>query len=227
MPTAKPCELPRRPIGRVLLACALLAAACAAPPPEPAPALRAAPDPEVYRRADAARLKLLEREVERLTADVRAAEETLVAIESGLRGSHTRAEVVSLLAEARIELTRAAKRAPWRAAEAEEARRKLDEADQELAAGHVGSALFFVSRSSRIAKGLLAEADRVARTQGTRRVDGSRVNLRAEASTESAVVAVLPVALPVFPELEEGEWVLVRTALGQVGWIHTSLLRAR
>jgi hypothetical protein len=130
-----------------------------------------------------------------------------------------------MLAESRIELARAAKRAPWRAAEAEEARSKLDEADRELAAGHVGSALFFVSRTSRIAKGLIAEADLVARTRGTRRVDGSRVNLRAEASTESPVLAVLPSALPVFPELEEGEWVLVRTAFGQVGWIHASLLR--
>jgi hypothetical protein len=225
MPTPKLRQPRRRPTGRSWIVCALLAAACAGPPQAPPEPARATPDPEVYRRADAARVKLLEREVERLAADVRAAEETMIAIESGLRGSHTRAEAVSMLAESRIELARAAKRAPWRAAEAEEARSKLDEADRELAAGHVGSALFFVSRASRIAKGLLAEADLVARTRGTRRVDGSRVNLRADASTESAVLAVLPSALPVFPELEEGEWVLVRTALGQVGWIHASLLR--
>lgn len=195
------------------------------PPPEPAPVV--SPDPSVYRRADADRMRLLELEVDRLQADLRLAEQALVAVESGLRGGQTRAEAVSVLAEARIEVDRAAKRAPWRAESVVEARAKLDEADRELAAGHIGSAVFFVSRASRIAATLLAEAELVGTTPTTRYVKGARVNLRAEPTTESPVVAVLPVQLPVFPEADTGEWVLVRTVSGKVGWVHASLLHGR
>jgi hypothetical protein len=172
-------------------------------------------------------MRLLELEVDRLQADLRLAEQALVAVESGLRGGQTRAEAVSVLAEARIEVDRAAKRAPWRAEAVAEARAKLDEADRELGAGHIGSAVFFVSRASRIAATLLAEAELVGKTPTTRYVKGARVNLRAEPTTESPVVAVLPVQLPVFPEADTGEWVLVRTVSGKVGWVHASLLRGR
>ena len=216
-------------------AAALLASGCAqrgaapapAPPPPSEPAAATAPDPAVYRRADADRMKLLELEVERLQADLRSAEQALVAVESGMRGGQTRAEAVSMLAEARIAVDRAARRAPWRADAVAEARAKLDEADRELGAGHIGSAVFFVSRASRIAATLVEEAELVEKTPTTRYVNGGRVNLRAEPTTESTVVAVLPTNLPVFPEDDAGEWVLVRTVSGKVGWVHASLLRGR
>ena len=134
---------------------------------------------------------------------------------------------MSQLAGARIQVGRAAQRAPWRDDAIAEARGKLDEAGRQLDAGHTGSAIFFVSRASRIASTLLAEADRVGRSAGRRFVKGDRVNLRAEPSAESEVLAVLAGQLPVFPESTFGEWSLVRTASGQVGWIHASLLRAR
>jgi hypothetical protein len=214
------------------VAAATLAAGCAQrggpPPAEPAPApARPEADPGVYRRADADRMKLLELEVERLQADLRAAEQALVAVESGMRGGQTRAEAVSMLAEARIAVDRAGKRAPWRADVVTEARGKLDEAERELAAGHIGSAVFFVSRASRFAATLLAEAELASKTPTTRYVKGDRVNLRAEPNTASQVVAVLPVELPVFPEADTAEWVLVRTVSGKVGWVHASLLRGR
>jgi len=227
---------PFRPLHAAGLAAAVAAAlassGCAllgsAPPPEPAPAAPAtsAPDPSIYRRADADRLKLLEAEVDRLSADLRAAEETLVAVESGLRGTQSRAEIVSRLAEARIEVDRASKRAPWRSEAAAEARQKLDEADRLLADGHVGSAIFFVSRASRVAATLQHEADLAESAPRTRSIRGSRVNLRAEPDADSKVLAVLPAQLPVFPESEAGEWVLVRTVSGKVGWVHASLLGA-
>jgi len=187
----------------------------------------AAPSAEVLRRAHADRVKLLALENDRLRADLDAAEQTLVAAESGMRGAQTRTEAVSQLAEARIQVDRAAQRAPWRGEAIAEARGKLDEAGRQLDAGHIGSAIFFVSRASRIATTLLAEADRVGHSAGRRFVKGDRVNLRAEPSTESEVLAVLTGQLPVFPESAFGEWSLVRTASGQVGWIHASLLRAR
>jgi len=215
----------------LVIAGALALAGCAAssgPAPEPPPpAPPAEPSAQVYRRADAARLRLLEQEVERLNADLRSAEETLVAVESGLRGSHTRTEAVSRIAEARIAVERAARGAPWKAAAVSEATDKLAEAERQLADDHVGSALFFASRAERIAKTLGAEADRVGKTQGTRFVRGGRVNLRRQPTTDSPVVAVLDGDLPVFPEVDTGEWVLVRTVSGDVGWVHASLLHAR
>jgi hypothetical protein len=187
----------------------------------------AEPAAEVYRRADADRVRELEEENERLRADVRAAEETLVAVESGMRGEQTRTEAVSRLAEARIQVDRAAQRAPWRADAVAEARRKLADADRQLGEDHVGSAIFFVSRASRIAKTLLDEADLAARTPGTRYVKSARTNLRKEPALDSEVVAVLPANLPVFPESAQGDWVLVRTVSGQVGFVHTQLLTSR
>jgi Bacterial SH3 domain len=208
----------------------LLAACAQAPPappapPEPAPAPLA--DSGVYRRADADRLKLLELEVERLRADLRAAEDTLLAVESGLRSAQTRAEAVSRLAEARINIDRAAERAPWRADAVEEARHELEEAERQLGAGHVGSAVFLVSRAGRIAQTLVAESALVAQAGTTRYVRGARVNLRAEPSIDAEVVAVLPRELPVFPEAESGDWLLVRTVTGKVGWVHAPLLGER
>jgi hypothetical protein len=213
----------------LVIAGALALAGCAGSPgpaAEPPPAPPAEPSAEVYRRADAARLRLLEQEVERLNADLRSAEETLVAVESGLRGAQTRTEAVSRIAEARIAVERAARHTPWQASAVSEANEKLAEAERQLADDRVGSALFFASRAERIAKTLVAEADRVGRTQGTRFVRGGRVNLRRQPTTDSAVVTVLAGDVPVFPEGDAGEWVLVRTVAGDVGWVHASLLRA-
>jgi len=214
----------------LLAAIALATAGCAHKPPAPAPApapLSTEASPEVYGRAEADRVKLLEQEIDRLRDDVRSAEETLVAVESGMRGAQTRTELVSQQAETRIQIDRAAKRAPWRADAVAEARAKLAEADRQLAEGHVGSAIFFVSRASRIATTLLAEADRVNKTSGALYVRPGRANLRAAPNTDSEVLAVLPSELPVFREGGAGEWALVRTVSGQVGWVNERLLRLR
>lgn len=223
-------ERGRRSASLSLLLLSLLGG-CATPPPtvpivaavEPARA-PIAPRVEIQHRADADRVRTLEFEVARLRADLRAAEEALLAVESGMRGAQGRAEAVSALAEARIEVDRAARRAPWRADVTGEAREKLAEADRQLAAGHIGSAVFFVSRASRIAEALSAEADRVASDPKTRFVRGERVNLRASASQTSDVVGLLQAELPVFVEGLEGDWALVRTATGRVGFVRADLL---
>jgi len=173
-----------------------------------------------------ARVAYLEREVARLTADLAQAEEAMVTIESGLRGKHTRADAVSTVADARIALARAARRAPWRRHDIEEARTKLAEAERQLRVGHSGSALFFASRAGRIAEKLDEEATRVARSPGTRFVSSDLANLRSGPSTEDRVLAVLQQATPVFPERTDGRWLLVRTPSGPAGWLHESVLRA-
>jgi hypothetical protein len=179
----------------------------------------------IYERAGIDRTTQLELEVERLRADLREAEETMVAIESGLRGVQGRADAVSTLAESRIAVERASRNVPWRRERAMEARQKLEEAEQQFQAGHTGSAVFFASRARRIAAALNAEAKRVANTPGTRFINGRRLNLRAGPSTEERILHVLVDSTPIFPERESGEWVLVFTPSGQTGWVHRSLLR--
>lgn len=218
-----------------LLVLVLVVGACASPPappapePEPAPAaaVQVEPSPEMLRRADADRVRVLESEIERLRADLRSAEETLLAVESGMRGGQGRAEAVSGLAEARIQIERAARNAPWRVEEAAEAREKLAEAERQLAAQHFGSTLFFVSRARRIADSLNAEAERVRSTRNVTYVRGSRVNLRDAPSQQSKVLSTLPARMPVIVEGAEGPWSLVRTATGQVGFVFSELLSMR
>jgi len=182
------------------------------------------PDVEVYRRAEEGRNDVLEQEVERLRADLRQAEDAMVAIESGQRGDHTRANAVSATAEARIAVERASRSAPWRAEEIADAQRKLEAADRQLQAGHFGSAVFFASRAHRVADAIAREVKSVAQARNVRYVRSRRVNLRAEPSTEASVLGQLPQGTPVFAERSEGDWALVRTPEGEVGWIFAALL---
>jgi len=182
---------------------------------------------EFYRATQAERSAQWAREVARLRADLGQAERTMVSIESGLRGMHTRADAVSSIAEARIAIERASRRAPWRRDEVREARDKLEEAERQLQAGHAGSAVFFASRAARIATTLDEEANEVERNASTRFVNVRRVNLRIGPSVDHRVIGVLTEATPVFPERQEGDWVLVRTVAGPAGWVHTKLLTPR
>jgi hypothetical protein len=219
-------------VARTLLAllAALVGCASAPPPPPPLPPPAApveAPDAEVYRRADSERSERLAREVELLRAELEQAEQTLVAVESGLRGTQSRADAVSAIAEASVQVNRAAERASWRPDDLAEARAKLEEAERQVDAGHFGSAIFFASRAERIAARALAEAKTVAAARDVRYVAGRRVNLRAGPSTEDRVLGVLLHGTPVFPERQQGDWVLVRSAPGPVGWIHATMIRNR
>jgi hypothetical protein len=184
-------------------------------------------DQAVYDSAARARIAYLERQVARLRADLRQAEETMVEIESGLRGASSRAGAVSTLAEARIAVERAARAARWRPEQVQEARAKLEEAELQLQEGRSGSAVFFASRARRIAETLNEEAEQVARHASTRFVNTKLVNLRSGPSTDHPVVDTLGEASPVFPERQKGEWVLVRTLAGSAGWVHGSLLTPR
>lgn len=183
-------------------------------------------DVEMYRRAEAERFEFFEREVERLRADLEQAEESLVAMESGLRGFQSRADAVSALAEARIALERVSPSVPWREERVEEAHTKLAEASRQLEAGHVGSAVFFSSRAQRITENLQAEVQQVAGWSQKSLIRGEGAQLRAAPAPESDVVDTLVAQTPVFPERSYENWTLVRTPSGRIGWVHTSLLSA-
>jgi hypothetical protein len=181
-------------------------------------------DVKVYRRAEAERFEFYEREVERLRADLAEAEEYLVAMESGLAASRSRADAVSAIAEARIALERVSLQVPWRTDRVEEARAKLAEASRQLEAGNVGSSLFFSSRARRITANLQLEAQHVAAWPEKRLVDGEGVRLRTGPSREYDVVEMLVAQTPVYPERGYQRWTLVRTPSGQIGWVYSELL---
>jgi len=189
-----------------------------------APASSGPDEVEVYRRAEAERIEFFEREIARLRDDLAKAEASIVAMESGLRGSQSRADAVSALAEARIALDRVSRTVPWRRDRVEEARAKLDEAQRQMEADHIGSAVFFASRAQGITEALAHEAELVAGWPGRRLVGAPRVNLRAGPSREQPVLAVLLEETPLLLERNEAEWALVRTPAGQVGWVHAPLL---
>ena len=44
---------------------------------------------------------------------------------------------------------------------------------------------------------------------------------------DDPVVETLNADSPVFPERQDGDWVLVRTLAGPAGWVHASLLSPR
>ncbi len=184
-------------------------------------------DAEIYRSAQRERSDYLERELARLRTDMREAEAAMVASDSELRVAHTRADAVSAVAEARIALQRAADTVQWRPEQLQEARDKLEEAERQLRARRSGGAVFFASRARRIADALIDEARHVAGNTSTRFIGATKANLRTGPSTQRKVVAVLPRETPVFPQREQGRWVLVRTLAGPVGWLHASLLRPR
>ncbi len=194
------------------------------PPPQETPNV-AEIDPEVLVRAQTECREYLEREVRRLRADLHQAEDSIVQLESGLRGQHTRADAVSAVAEARIALDRVSKGVPWRRDRVAEARAKLEEADRQLASDHLGSAVFFAARAKRITDSLLAETQQVAKWSDRRVIRGDRVNLRSAPTASASVVDVLAGEMPLFPERSLPDWTLVRTPDGRVGWVHRKLLK--
>ena len=183
-------------------------------------------DAASYRRAEAERVEFFEREVGRLRADLQQAEESLVAMESGLRGFQSRANAVSALAEARIALERVSPSVPWRQDRVEEAHSKLAEASRQLQAGHVGSAVFFSSRAQRITENLQAEVRQVAGWSQKSLVLGEGAELRTAPSDKADVVNTLVAHTPVFPERSHHDWTLVRTPSGRIGWVRASRLSA-
>jgi uncharacterized protein YgiM (DUF1202 family) len=179
---------------------------------------------EIFRQAETRRAEELMRQIEQLQADLQTAEAALVEAESGLAGMHTRAEAVSSLAVARIEVERAASRAPWRAQEVEAARAKLVEAERQVSMERFGAALFFVYRARRVADGILDEVAGLVEQGNARLIHARRVNLRAGPSTSEPILAVLDAGTPVFPQTDAGEWVLVQVSGGPTGWVHSRLI---
>lgn len=216
--------LPRPRLRRLPPTLALVSAlgcAAALPPPEDA---APAAGTVAYARAEAHRAERLEREVARLRGDLVEAEQALVAAESGLSTSYTRADAVSAVAEARISVERAGAEIPWSEL-AGEARTKLVDSEAQLAADHLGAAVFLAVRAQRMADGAVGEARAAVRDGQAVRVSGARVNLREGPSLEDPVQRVLVAGTPVFPEDRQGEWLRVRTLRGRVGWIHASLIQ--
>lgn len=178
----------------------------------------------LFRRAETERATQLLHEIERLKADLKTAESALVEAESGLAGNHTRADAVSSLATTRIQIERAEARAPWRAQDIAIARAKLEEAERQVAENRFGAALFFDYRARRVAESILAEARIVHGNGDVQIVTARRVNLRGGPSESAPVLAVLDYGTPIFPQANDGPWMLVQVSGGPVGWVHGRLI---
>jgi DNA repair exonuclease SbcCD ATPase subunit len=118
---------------------------------------------DLYGAEDRARAAALERDVERLRADLAQAEEAFISMESGLRGVYTRAEAISALAEARVRVERAKRKAPNDDASLAEARTKLEDSERQIKAQAYVAAVFFASRARRLADALIAAPPAAAR----------------------------------------------------------------
>lgn len=177
-----------------------------------------------FREAETERAAKLVQEIERLKADLETAEAALIEAESGLSGSHTRAEAVSSLAVARIQIERAASQAPWRAIEIDDARAKLLEAERQVDESRFGAALFFVYRARRVADSILEEAGVVENHRDVQVIRAARVNLRTGPAATEPILSVLDRGTPIFPRTEQGDWILVQVSGGPVGWIHRDLV---
>jgi hypothetical protein len=179
---------------------------------------------QLFRRAETERAEQLVREIARLQADLKTAESALVEAESGMSGSHTRADAISSLAVTRIQVERAASRAPWRQTDIQGARAKLVEAERQVDEGRFGAAIFFVYRARRVAESVLDEAHQVTEAGNARLIRSKRVNLRAGPSTGERVLSVLEAGTPVITQANEGDWMLVQVTGGPSGWIHRRLV---
>jgi hypothetical protein len=179
---------------------------------------------EAEQRASNARIEQLEAEIGRLQSDLAQAQQVIVAAESQLSGAHTRALAVRSVAEARSELESAAARAPWKRAEAAQAAELLAEADQHLLAGHFGAAILMASRAERVASAISEAFIEVRSTRGALQVAVARANLRADPSTDGAVLDSLVRGTPLLPERSEADWALVRTPQNRLGWVYLPLL---
>ena len=166
----------------------------------------------------------LKREIVRLKAELARAEETLVAVESGLQSGYTRADAVKAMAEAQIQLEKTKGVAPWHAEEIAQAQSKLKTAQSHIDAGRFGAALFFVYRVNSIVKNVNSEAEAIRTSPNLLFVSNGRANLRDGPSTDHKIITTLTEDTPLFLEEREKKWALVRTLSGTVGWIHVELV---
>lgn len=177
------------------------------------------------RMGDRERIASLQREVERLQADLHQAEVAMLATDSEVCSRRDRASTVSLLAETRISIDKAALTVPWYPAAIDEARRELAEAVRQLEGGHPPGAVYFAARGRRIADTLVTEARRVRNSPKARLVKADRLNVRKGPSVDYPVQEVLTAGTPVFYERRAGKWAQIRTLPGQFGWVYASFLR--
>ncbi len=179
---------------------------------------------KVILKADTERIEQLEREIVRLKAELARAEETLVAVESGLQSGYTRADAVKSMAEAQIQLEKTTGLAPWHAEKINQAQDKLKTAQSHIDAGRFGAGLFFIYRVNSNVKNVNNEVEAIRTSPSLLFVGKNRANLRDGPSTNHKVVTTLTQDTPLFLEDRSEKWVLVRTLAGMVGWIHAGLV---
>jgi outer membrane murein-binding lipoprotein Lpp/uncharacterized protein YgiM (DUF1202 family) len=176
------------------------------------------------RRSEAEEHRLEER-VALLQRNLEMTETELIRTKARLKGSETKADASSAIAEARV-LMRRALDARGRSASLNLCQEKLDRAEKLLALDNYGAALFFASQAQDLLGALHREPEEPeqAAPRQTYVVAASSANLRAEPSASSKIVARLVRGTSVEAQAMRGEWMRVN-AQGAVGWVLAKLLK--
>ncbi len=171
------------------------------------------------------RITELETRVARLRYDLDLAEGTLVSAESGLQAGLGRTDAIARIAETQILYRHVADLNPKRQDLLAEAKAKLEQADHHFGESNFGVAVFFAQRGEHILNSVKDEVDRLSSAENAYVVRVETVNLRAAPSTNDAILLTLEHDTPIFREESSGEWLLVRTAAGRVGWVRGDLVQ--
>jgi uncharacterized protein YgiM (DUF1202 family) len=176
------------------------------------------------RRSEAEERRLEER-VALLQRNLEMTETELIRTKARLKGSETKADASSAIAEARV-LMRRMLDARGRSASLNLCQEKLDRAEKLLALDNYGAALFFASQAQDLL-GALHRGPEESEEPAPRQayvVAASSANLRAEPNASSKVVARLVRGTSVEAQAMRGEWMRVN-AQGAVGWVLANLLK--
>ncbi|MDH3376029.1 MAG: SH3 domain-containing protein [Gammaproteobacteria bacterium] len=181
---------------------------------------------QVALRTATLRITELEARVKRLRYDLDLAEGTLVSAESGLQAGLGRADAIARLAETQILYRHVADLSPKRQDLLEEAKTKLEQADRHFGEFNFGAAVYFAQRGKHILNSIKEEVERLSSADNAYVVSVDTVNLRTAPSTNDAILLTLERDTPIFGEESSGEWLLVRTADGRLGWVRGDLVRS-
>jgi hypothetical protein len=171
--------------------------------------------------------RILQAELDATMADLRYLESQFVTLEHQLTREESKASAVATLADAQVLYDRSRESGSKSLGEREwmEVDRRMSLAEDAMARAHYAAAAYHAHRAMRLLN--RSELERSSfLSSGTARVVFVPVaNIRKGPGEAFEVVTQLERSTVVVELEREGDWVKARMRSGDVGWIHTSLVR--